>query len=307
MQLERKASEMATGRWHGILVQLGISDTFLTGKHGPCPVCGGKDRFRFDNKAGRGTWICSQCGAGDGFGLLQQIKGWTYREAAQEVESIAGTVSAVVAKEDAEAAKKMAAVRRIWNESEPVSRDDPVWKYLNRRIGIDVVPACLRYHPALPYLSDDGEVDYHPAMVAALTSHDSKGIGVHRIYLDSNGNKANVSKTKKLMVGMGMSGASVKLHPASATLGIAEGIETALAASRLFSMPVWSAISAGGMEAWKPPVGVEKVVVFGDNDASYTGQASAFALAKSLRLKGIDVEVRIPEQVGKDWVDELGR
>jgi putative DNA primase/helicase len=305
MQLDRKASEIATGRWHGILVQLGVSDKFLTGKHGPCPLCGGKDRFRFDNKAGRGTWICSQCGAGDGFGLLQQIKGWTYREAAKEVEAIAGNVSAVVAKADDDAAKKMVAVRRIWSDSEQVCQGDPVWKYLNRRIGIDAIPSCLRYHPALPYISDDGEIDHHPAMIAALTSHDSKGVGVHRIYLDGQGNKANVQVVKKLMVGASMAGASVKLQRAAAVLGIAEGIETALAASRLFSMPVWSAISSGGMESWRPPKGVEKVIVFGDNDASFTGQASAYALAKALRLKGICAEVRIPAQTGKDWADEL--
>ena len=38
--------------------------------HGPCPVCGGKDRFRFDDKEGRGTWFCSQCDPQSGGGLL---------------------------------------------------------------------------------------------------------------------------------------------------------------------------------------------------------------------------------------------
>lgn len=38
--------------------------------HGPCPVCGGKDRFRFDDKDGRGTWFCSQCDPQSGGGLL---------------------------------------------------------------------------------------------------------------------------------------------------------------------------------------------------------------------------------------------
>ena len=39
-------------------------------QHGPCPVCGGKDRFRFDDKDGRGTWFCSQCDPQSGGGLL---------------------------------------------------------------------------------------------------------------------------------------------------------------------------------------------------------------------------------------------
>lgn len=39
-------------------------------KHGACPVCGGKDRFRFDDKDGRGTWFCGQCDPQSGGGLL---------------------------------------------------------------------------------------------------------------------------------------------------------------------------------------------------------------------------------------------
>src|SRR3546814_8086061 len=31
-------------------LQFGISPSYLTGKQTPCPTCGGKDRFRFDNK-----------------------------------------------------------------------------------------------------------------------------------------------------------------------------------------------------------------------------------------------------------------
>ena len=45
-------------------------------------------------------------------------------------------------------------------------------------------------------------------------------------------------------------------------LGIAEGIETALAASYRFGVPVWSAI----LESWEPPTGVKRMIVFGDND-----------------------------------------
>ena len=34
-------------------------------------MCGGKDRFRFDNQNGRGTYICNQCGSGDGLELIK--------------------------------------------------------------------------------------------------------------------------------------------------------------------------------------------------------------------------------------------
>jgi hypothetical protein len=36
--------------------------------------------------------------------------------------------------------------------------------------------------------------------------------------------------------------------------------------SRLFGIPVWAAISASYLEAWEPPLGVERVVICGDND-----------------------------------------
>ena len=61
----------AQGHWTKILISNGIDEKFLKNKHGPCPVCGGKDRFRFDNKDGRGTFFCNHCGPGDGVGLQE--------------------------------------------------------------------------------------------------------------------------------------------------------------------------------------------------------------------------------------------
>ena len=302
MQHKYKASEMATGRWHSLLMHFGIEERFLRNKHGECPLCGGKDRYRFDDKLGRGSWICNQCGAGDGYSLLEKFKGWNFREAAYQVEQIAGSVTAHAVVAESDEAKKMAAVKRIWNETEPVVKGDPVWLYLNRRVGLEIVPACLRFHPALAYVDGD-LVDYYPALIAAVTGMDKKGVGIHRIYLTNEGKKAPVDKPKKLLTGAPMAGSSIKLGIAAEVLGIAEGIETALAASRKFSVPVWAAVSANMMEQWLPPEGVNSVIVFGDNDASFTGQASAYILAKKLRLKGINAEVRIPETVGTDWAD----
>jgi putative DNA primase/helicase len=54
---------------------------------------------------------------------------------------------------------------------------------------------------------------------------------------------------------------------------------------------------------WVPPEGVEEVVVFGDNDAKYAGQAAAFALARKLSAKGMKASVKIPPIIGQDWND----
>ena len=79
-------------------------------------------------------------------------------------------------------------------------------------------------------------------------------------------------------------------------LGIAEGIETALSASILFNVPVWAALTAGLLEEWTPPATVTTVFVFGDNDASSTGQAAAYTLAQRLKAKGLSVFVEIPHR-----------
>ena len=44
-------------------------------QHRPCPMLWWRDRFRFDDKGGRGTWICSNCGAGDGIELVKRFHG----------------------------------------------------------------------------------------------------------------------------------------------------------------------------------------------------------------------------------------
>ena len=46
---------IANGRWKEILSALGVDPATLKNQHGPCPGCGIKDRFRFDNLNGDGT------------------------------------------------------------------------------------------------------------------------------------------------------------------------------------------------------------------------------------------------------------
>ncbi|WCG84985.1 AAA family ATPase [Pectobacterium sp. A5351] len=57
-------------------------------KHGACPACGGKDRFRFDDKEGRGTWFCNQCGHGDGLDLVARAKNCDLSDAAKQVAAL---------------------------------------------------------------------------------------------------------------------------------------------------------------------------------------------------------------------------
>jgi len=87
-------NEAARGRWPDILASLaGLTDQQLTDRHQPCPLCGGEDRYRFDDQDGSGSWFCNRCGgknqtggAGNGMDLLMRRTGWEFKRAAQEVE-----------------------------------------------------------------------------------------------------------------------------------------------------------------------------------------------------------------------------
>lgn len=75
----------ARGRWPEIISQLGsVELTSLTGQHGPCPKCGGTDRFRvFEDFAESGGMICNQCFSkrnGDGVAALMWLQGWSFQE-----------------------------------------------------------------------------------------------------------------------------------------------------------------------------------------------------------------------------------
>lgn len=297
-----QAADLARNRWPDLLVHFGIDQKSLTGKHSPCPACGGRDRFRFDDKDGRGTFFCSHCGSGDGFALLGKVKGWAFKQAAAEVERIAGKIPASASKRQPVGGDKREACKRIWSVSVPVTAGDPVSIYLLHRTGIEAVPASIRFHPDLPYRNDDGTITRHPAMVTKVQDTDGNGVAIHRTYLTSDGQKAEVASPKKI-TGSLPPCTAVRLMPAAECMGIAEGIETALSASIRFAVPTWAAISANGLEKWMPPTGTARVLIFGDNDDSYTGQAAAFALAKHLHNVGITADVQIPDRPGTDWAD----
>lgn len=87
--------QRARGQWPAILVALGIDPAHLRNRHGPCPACGGRDRFRFDDRDGDGRYYCNGCGAGDGFNLLEKTHRWTAPEALQAVARWLGMVGCV--------------------------------------------------------------------------------------------------------------------------------------------------------------------------------------------------------------------
>jgi phage/plasmid primase-like uncharacterized protein len=91
--------QMASGQWHSIIPAItGIDSKYLTSIHKDCPIngCGGKDRFKFDDKDGSGTWYCNAGhggrNAGDGFSFLEHYLNVSSSEALHLVAEYLGLV-----------------------------------------------------------------------------------------------------------------------------------------------------------------------------------------------------------------------
>ena len=129
----------------------GISFSKAAHQHQSCPMCGGDDRFRCDDKRGEGTWICSQCGAGNGFMLVKDFTGLDVYETNKLIAGAIGLdatsevtdeqrtqwQSQQVEREAAEKAEKRQAridaasrAQSIWDNSKPAADDHP---YLLRK------------------------------------------------------------------------------------------------------------------------------------------------------------------------------
>lgn len=296
--------DRAIGKWRWMLPHLGIDKSFLSGKHGPCPICReGKDRFRFTDRGGHGMWICNQCGAGNGIDLVMRVRGLTFIEAKREVEPLLNDARV----EAPNVNRRIDATRYVeqWRSGQRLDEDNLAGLYLQHR-GLQITPwPALRYLPKATYWHDDRKTKTeHPALAALYAGPDRQSVTVHFTYLDDEGRKADLPKVRKLAPAPIPRGGAVRLMPSAETMGIAEGIETALAAHQLHDVPVWAALSAGGLIKWQPPEHCRHVIVFGDHDPNFTGQSAAYSLAHRLSLEGYGVEVRVPDLAG-DWNDVL--
>ncbi|EBX3463139.1 DNA primase [Salmonella enterica subsp. enterica serovar Give] len=284
--------KQASGHWPSILTALGVK--VIKNRNQACPVCGGSDRFRFDNKEGRGTWFCNQCGAGDGLKLVEKVFGVTASEAAQKVNAVTGNLPPVapeviaVAEAETEADRKAAAALavRLMEKTRPATGNS----YLTRK----GFPAqeCL----TLTAMHKTGGVTFRAGDVV-VPLHDDTGVVVNLQFINSDG-------LKRTLKGGQVKGAYHVIEgkkQAGKRLWIAEGYATALTVHHLTGETVMVALSSvnllslASLARQKYPAC--QIVLAADRDLNGDGQSKAAAAADA--CEGI---VALPPVFG-DWND----
>jgi len=243
---------------------------------GPCPECGGTDRFALNTR--KQIFNCRACGGGDVIRLVQKVTGCDFLAACERLAGAAPprgqghmpSPAALAALEEARARKRAEAEAKAaqWRERErtrlwgtwskaDAAAGSPVEAYLGVR-GVPLPPgAHLRFAPDHILWGEPADngcgrarpvLHRGPAMLAAIADPDGRFCGLHATWIslaDPDG-KARVldPETGELAPAKktrgSLNGGRIELvrHRAPRRLVLGEGIETVLS--------VWAALAAAG-------------------------------------------------------------
>lgn len=262
---------------------------------GPCPVCGGSDRFAINIR--KQVWHCRGCRAGgDVVALIRHLDGVGFREAVEILGGNFRTVQPVRISTSSQAVNDYEAgqhrkAQYLWHARQPLT-GSIAETYLRKARGYrGLLPATLAF-------SAPRKVGHHPALIACFAICESElGVlkaphnvdSVHLTLLKPDGSD-KIASMPRLIIGSPR-GCPIMIAPPGDLLGLAitEGIEDGLSVYAAIGLGVWAAGSAGFMPklADSVPDYIECVTIFAHADQA--GQAGAKTLAESLNAKGTEV------------------
>jgi len=299
--------QAAVGKWASINAMLGIDQKYFNGKHQDCPICkDGKDRFRWNKQTEYAH--CNQCGSLSGIDLAIAFTGKSFREIAPEIkQNYLGIATMTVTPEfnDSDLDKNKRRLEGIHKTLSVLGKHTDSLQYLGKR-GLSVMPDkdCY-FSTSVPYYEDGKKVGDYQALCSAFRNIAGEMCSYHVTYIDK-GNKADVSSPKKILPSIRkLSGSAIQLfNPVDGVIGVAEGIETALAVHELEGLPMWATGNAQLMMAMEFPEGLKQLHIYADSDKSFTGQNAAYSLAR--RAVNAGIEVRVNLLVDQDWLVDSG-
>lgn len=251
---------------------------------GPCPKCGGNDRFSINVK--KGVFNCRSCGAGDPLQLVMMYYDCDFMEAVEHLEGNAALEIDPAEVERRQEAKRLAdekserevAQYRDWSRRRAVE----IWKsagsfwgtmaedYLRHR-GLDLSGRgysfkCFRFIAAHPYVKKIGGVNQTlhtgPALISAVQDPQGRLSAVHQTWIDlaAPSGKAEIPNPglkippKSKLVQGSKKGGAIRLtgNACTSTLVMAEGIETTLSAlvtapDSVTAASYWAGVDLGNM------------------------------------------------------------
>ena len=293
----------AQGQWGSILPALGITVP-ARGKHGACPVCGGKDRFRIDDKEGKGTWFCNQCDpqAGDGVNLVSRVTGKPLIEAANMVAQFlrlsAGLDMAAIKANEARA-KQQAEQERQREQAKHKAAAELAHNILNQ----------CQPSKGHPYLVGKGLSESEALILQSPVAGKIQGLLVVPLYnaagelttcqtIDDAGNKRLLAGGQKVGSFHCMAGTDV--------LAICEGYSTGLSVHLATGFTVYVAVDAGNLrtvaEAVKEQHPHAVIILAADNDDNPEKSINTGLIKAQEAAAAIGGCVALPPVSG-DWND----
>ncbi|WAH52458.1 toprim domain-containing protein [Pseudescherichia vulneris] len=289
-----KTADAAKGQWAMIFEHYGLPP--ITGKNhfrGKCPVCDSIGKFRIDDRDGAGTWICT-CGSGDGMKLVTTTQGKPFNQICKEIDQLIGNSFTREKLPETSSASSMRT--RVLSKFSKLSslRGTSGADYLNAR-GIYQLPQeAIRFNDNERY---GGRV--FQSLYSLATDDKGELCYLHRTLLDgsrkaqlkdSSGAKRQKSIQEDNYLDHARS-VAIRMFPVASTLGIAEGIETALSAHQIYKVNTWATMTANFMKKFRVPAGVKNFIIFADRDInSATGLAAALECAHANLLAKNDLE-----------------
>jgi len=316
-----------------------LTDRFWRGLPGPCPICGGNDRFTYGNKHKadkRGDWVCRKCNAGspkagDGIELVCSYTRMSYfelqcklnGEPVQPIAPLPSRPAPSAANKPLSSAAKKRRIEKQWNSAAALSPGDHAMRYLAARVpGLRAPrPQALRLAEQ-EYWFEGSLIGRYWTIVAQFTLADGRMATVHRTSLAPDrpekavvvsGDGEILPAKRNDVSALPPEGGAVRLmQPRNGEIGVSEGLENAYAAYMLFGVPTWYCLNRVLLSQFVVPegLGIHTVHIFADFDTidprtgKSPGMADALKLEKRLRAVGLKVVLHRPKVRGTDFCDQ---
>lgn len=309
IDLIREVTSAAAGRWPYVLAGLSIDVPDSSRRHSPCPACGGKDRFRFDDN-GRGSFICNQCGAGDGLDLIKRVNNCDTTEAAQLAADVLGIDYRAAQTDQTAASQRREQLEADRQQREQERQQQAAEDAEQRRATFTRLYAGMRQNVTQgesDYLQSKGLTGFnYPVMPDGsllLELVDESGAVVAAQTITPQGEK-------RLLTGSAKRGAyhAVNAPESPQSVLIAEGLATALSVHQMRPDALTAcAIDAGNLlpvaEVMRRKYPQAQIIIAADNDIK-PGEPNTGKSAAEKSAKAVSGWVALPQSEEKaDWND----